>query len=137
MGNRGTAMDAAEFFREILVTYRVLFGETRSSRQSIKKYVKKLESSNPGNFDPLVPILCQRPSDSQEARVVYDWMGVEATSNHYLATDFPYWGEKLIQLQSHVKVASPRATNALGADKRDLSRWWTFWVSLQQSVDRS
>jgi hypothetical protein len=72
------AVPADEFFREVLLTYRVLFGQDersfRAFQRSLPAYDQNWDCS--GNdreqiFDPLLPILCGRTWTVPEAREVY------------------------------------------------------------------
>jgi hypothetical protein len=71
-------------------------------------------------------ILCGEPCTSPNSRDIYDEIEAEDPTTHYSpVADYPFFGERLIELQSYVRGHN---FMALWYDRRDVSWWWTFWV---------
>jgi hypothetical protein len=118
---------------EVLISYRLIFGQTKNSHRDFKTLSRKWAkswNSTPElqkQADPMLYILCGQPCTSPEASAIYDEIEAEDPSTHYSpVTDFPFFGERLVELQNYVRGHN---FMALWYDRRDVSWWWTFWVS--------
>jgi hypothetical protein len=128
---------ADEFFREILLTYRVLFGQDersyRAFQRSLPTYDRNWDCSgrDPDQIsDPLLPILCGKFWTVPGAREVYSDVDAGPTREFYDANaDFPILGQKLLELQQFVENYSPRSLKALMNDRRNPMAWLTFWTN--------
>jgi len=84
--------------------------------------------------DPLLVILCgerwNRPRALRVYQQIDDGEEMGDVSNCYHSTDFPYLGERLLQLQRYVTAQQPYGWAALWRDRRNASTWWTFWAVL-------
>jgi hypothetical protein len=118
-------------FKEVLLSYQIIFGQTKSSYQAARKHAKIPDiilSEEP--VDPLVQTLCYHGWKSKESIALYDEIGEDEPSHIYSANDFPILGKKLTQLQTFVKCHNPSNLKDLWHDRRNMSQWYTFWVSL-------
>lgn len=123
---------AAEYFKEVLISYRLIFGQTRSSYRDFNSLVSKksLIWFGTGIVDPLLPVICGHSWDSEQVRSIYDEIDVDEASDYYTtSSDFPYLGERLEILQEYVRDHRSTTMTALWNDRRDVGWWWTFWVS--------
>jgi hypothetical protein len=84
--------------------------------------------------DPILLTLCGERWDNAGPLKVYKEIGgaddVHDVSNCYHTSDFPYLGERLLQLQRYVTAQHPHDWSALWRDRRNASKWWTFWAVL-------
>ncbi|CZR55431.1 uncharacterized protein PAC_05319 [Phialocephala subalpina] len=126
---RAEVEDAMEFYREVLLSYRLIFGQDNISHKRFNKMFRKSDLLPKEYHDSLIFILCGQHWDSKEARHVYELIDAEDPSTHYSPTiDFPYLGTRLLELQTYVKDYKPSTFCAIWNDKRDPSEWWTFWA---------
>jgi len=125
-----------EFFQEILLSYRLIFGQDERSWKSFARMIPVWEEqrgSDPWesswNCDPLLQVLCGGSSTSENARRLYDEIDAcEPESSYYDPnTEFPFFGRRLIELQQFVKQHQPQTVRSLLNDRRDLFSWWTLW----------
>jgi hypothetical protein len=121
-----------EFFEEILLTYRLIFGQ---DDKSWKAFVRTIGSSQedrsqekPWNCDPLLATLCGQSCLSEGPKIIYDEIEAGELAGHYEPhTEFPFFGGRLIKLQEFVKHHQPHNVRGLLADKRDVAAWYTLW----------
>lgn len=115
--------DASLFYREILLSYRLLFGQ---DYQSYKAFTMSGEDEM---LDPLLKVLCSQPYDDEEPSEVYDHIEANHPSRRYCTrTDFPFLGKRLLKIQTHVRDHRPNNIQEIWKDTRDLPYWWAFWV---------
>ncbi|CZR67625.1 uncharacterized protein PAC_17524 [Phialocephala subalpina] len=117
-----------EFFREVLLTYRLLFGQAKSSWKAAMK--SELHSWALEQSDPLLEILCWSSHEDEQASQVYESIDAEDISGRYYSgIKFPRLGTRLMELQSYVRHHSPSTFQELWNDRRQPAHaWWTFWV---------
>ncbi|KAK7438314.1 hypothetical protein Landi51_11650 [Colletotrichum acutatum] len=123
--------------QEILVSYRLLFGQSARSRKLIRSDLQKLEKSGQP-FDNLLYTLCgpKKEVDKLPRRI---WpvgcrdfeQGKLLESDVYSAqSDFPRLGYRLINLQRFSLRQKPRRLTDLWRDRRNPLQWYTFWAVL-------
>jgi hypothetical protein len=122
------------FFRELLLTYRVLFGQDERSFRAFQRSCsgqKALQSS-----DTILSVLCEKGWTTPEARDLYRDISAGAVRDTYDSNaDFPIMGQKLLALQQFVKDYHPRSLTALLRDRRDPTAWYNFWTTQVQTSD--
>jgi len=127
-----------DFFREILLSYRVIFGQDERSWKAFSRIIPAWEdrvdlSSNPSwesswDCDPLLHVLCGRSVETPEARQVYEEVDAnEPTSNYIPHADFKFFGKRLLDLQDFIDQHQPRNVRGLLNDRRDVAAWYTLW----------
>jgi len=131
------AEDAKQFFTEVLLSYRLIFSQTRLSRKEFNRFYSKSgfwnKQSNP---DPLITVLCGQSGENTDSRRVYDEIGADDPSNHYSPVhDFPFLGKRLLELQDYVRGHNLTNLKALWYDQRNISWWWTFWVRATLNIE--
>jgi len=120
--------DAKDFYKEVLLTYRLLFGQDTSSYKHFNAFVGK-EPISTKYQDLLLSKLCGESWESENARQVYDLIDAEDPSQHYdPSIDFPFFGKRLLDIQRYVRGYDPSNFWAFWYDKRNPSQWWAFWV---------
>jgi hypothetical protein len=127
-----------DFFGEILLSYRVIFGQDERSWKAFSRIVPAWEeraerSTNPSwesnwDCDPLLHVLCGRSAETSEARKLYDEIDAnEPTSNYAPHADFKFFGKRLLDLQDFIDQHRPRNVRELLNDRRDVAAWYTLW----------
>ncbi|KAF4436969.1 hypothetical protein F53441_13151 [Fusarium austroafricanum] len=149
---------AGSFYREVLLTYRLVFGQhKRSWRLCCKE--GGLERQKQGSWkiwlgwglvlrsfrlcgitkaeeatrislgqDSLLLRLCCADCTQEP---VYDEIGAPDVRSVYSAQhDFPFFGDRLIALQEYVRLIEPMDLRALYYDRRDLSRCMSVWTTM-------
>lgn len=123
------ADEARQFFKEVLLSYRLIFGQTYNSRKDFNKQLRKWDLKSKGNSDPMLYRLCGHGCESDEARDIYLEIDADDPSNHYNPiVDFPFLGRRLVGIQDYIRGHNPDNIKALWYDRRNVSWWWTFWA---------
>jgi hypothetical protein len=135
-----------EFFEEILLTYRLIFGQDDRSYKAFSRMVPVWEERRGRTSwettwacDPMLFILCGKSATSEEARKIYDEIGANEpaseSADYYNANaEFPFFGKRLLELQQFIRQHQPQNVRALLNDRRDVAAWYTLWNN-QVSVD--
>ena len=128
-----------EFFEEMLITYRLLFGQDEKSWRAFARMANAWEaeqsSDKPGSFDPLLRTLCAQSCLSDTAAIIYKEIDAGVIASQYEPhTQFPFFGARLLELQEFVKQHQPQSVRGLFSDKRDVEKWWTLWSNLVRRI---
>jgi len=131
------AVPTDQFFKELLLTYRVLFGQDEKSykafQRSLPSYDRDWDCSgkDPDQIsDPLLPILCGKSCRIPEARDLYNDVDAGPVRDCYdSSADFPIMGQKLLQLQAFVRDYNPKTLKALMKDRRNPVARFNFWTN--------
>jgi hypothetical protein len=134
-----------EFFEEILLTYRLIFGQDDRSHKAFSRMAPVWEEQRGRTSwetswacDPMLLILCGKSATSEEARKIYDEIDANEPSNgpsdYYNLADFPFFGKRLLELQQFIRLYQPQNVRALLNDRRDVAAWYSLWNN-QVSVD--
>jgi hypothetical protein len=131
-----------QFFEEILLTYRLIFGQDDRSYKAFSRMVPVWEEQRGRTSwemtwagDPMLLILCGQSAISEEARKIYDEIDANEPANCYDPhTQFPFFGKRLLELQQFIKQHQPQNVRALLNDRRDVASWYILWNN-QVSVD--
>lgn len=121
---------------EILLSYRLLFGQTKKSRSFFRSSFmsssrrrkggasKSNNISIDGNIrDAILPELC-----GKEAPYQCSIDNLVEKESYYLPRDFPMLRYRISVLQRQLSISTPRTWMQLWRDKRDSSGWLTFWA---------
>jgi hypothetical protein len=124
------------FFQEMLLSYRLIFGQDERSWKAFSKLMLQEEqngmaSSESGwSSDPMLETLCCKSPSSSAAKKIYDEIEASEPSSSYEPnTEFQFFGQRLLELQYFAKQHQPRNLKALLADRRDLHSWWALWAN--------
>jgi hypothetical protein len=121
-GQWATADETTQLLREILLSYRLLFGQNKASRHLFRKLRPFGQIAEEGR-DKYLKLLCGQKSnqmgDEIPEREIYD-----------LRRDFPILRSRLAILLRHMGDRKPRTWMELWVDKRDEASWLTFWAVL-------
>lgn len=141
-------------YQEILLSYRLLFGQSSRSRQLLSgllssKSKEQLSSMGDEPIDQLLELLCTKALYSRRKFLglplgrrlgphiradlfptsALDVYGEILESDGYSAQDdFPVFGQRLLALQRYNKRRQPTKITDLWRDRRNPLQWYTFWV---------
>lgn len=122
---------AADYHREVLSSYRLIFGQDSSSVSLFLSSCQKnpLPVEHP---DALLPILCGKYWENcEEANQISKILEFEEPSPQYSASShFPFLGSRLLDVQKHIKVQKLGSLKGFWIDRRNPSTWWNFWPAL-------
>lgn len=122
-------------FRELLITYRLLFGQDKDSWRAYQKIASKWneqwlarDAQHPA--DPLLEVLAGRNCEDSVAKAVYDDINAGPVGPQYSSSeDFPMFGEKLLYLQHHINDYRPATVTKVLRDRRDPTARFNIWTS--------
>ena len=144
--------DVRDYFREILLSYRLVFGQDKRSWRAFKRAfatngrsradgeksphfgrVKRqntaIKTRDAAVDDPLLARLCGHSWKTEED--LYKSLDADEAPNHYSpAMDFPILSDKLLRLQRFSKEQHPHDWKLLWTDRRDIRLFYTFWAVL-------
>lgn len=117
--------DAQTFYREILLTYRLIFGQDKSSWHQLASSRSSpiFETGRSEEIDPLLRELMSRPWRKQ---AIFSEIRAGPSRPAYPASDFAFFGNRLQTLQDFVATQAPDDFWSLMRDRRDLNRLWTI-----------
>lgn len=119
-GSWANKQDVTSMLRETLLSYRILFGQSKTSRKYFRKvdpFVKALDDDK----DEILSKLCGRKAHKLVG------FGQDKTS-YDLRQDFPILRSRLTRLHGALSATKPRGWKELWNDKRDSAAWLTFWA---------
>lgn len=117
--------DIAHLLEEILLSYRLLFGQSEKSRKLFRGIFDPANLPFP-QPDTLLHDLCglrQLSLDASQANLLPRDRRV-----YYAARDFPVLYERVELLTKELSGARPRSMSGLLRDRRDTLQFWTFWL---------
>ena len=124
--------------QEVLLSYRLLFGQTKMSRKLFKKLKKQMIREGKLTLDPFLEVLCScSTSDTKIANLpkeiwpksCRDLEGRLAKFECYgIDSDFPLIGRNLLAIQRFCLHQRPRTFWSFWIDTRDRPKWFTFWL---------
>jgi hypothetical protein len=125
-----------EFFRELLLTYRLFFGQDTRSWKAFHKELRNLNAEwdcsaeqPDSECDPLLPQLCGK--NWRTSRGLYEELDYEKDdeiSSYYSVTDFPFFGKRILELQQFSQGRQAHNWSLIWLDRRNADKWWTFWA---------
>lgn len=119
-----TPEDVTGFLEEILLSYRLLFGQSKRSRRLFHRELKPFAGVPAEGQDPLLSSLCGLKKLPKRWNVRGE--GLE----YNLSEDFPHLRSRLVRLVGLMSEKKPRSLKELWFDKRDSASWMTFWTVL-------
>ena len=128
-----------DFLRDMILSYRILFGMDRKSRKCFKDESEnwQKDSLHDGPFsgkrmydiDPLLWILCTDSGTSPALKSLLILLDGEETSPRYAFEDFPFLGGRLLQLQTFIEGHKPTTWSLLWNNRTDARNWWIVWTA--------
>jgi hypothetical protein len=117
--------DIAHFLEEVLLSFRLLFGQSAKSRKLFRHIFSPAEAPFP-QPDTLLPHLCSEKQLLSSA-VGEGWMPKDRRV-YYAARDFPVLYERVELLAKELNGVKPKSMGDLLRDRRDTLQFWTFWL---------
>ncbi|KAL3422643.1 hypothetical protein PVAG01_06799 [Phlyctema vagabunda] len=121
---------ADNLLREVLLSYRLIFGVSSSSWREFRRVNSQGEmcqiEGNPPP-DPLLGILCGQKWTSSVPKAIYHQLNANPLSSTY-ASEFPLLGKRLYDLHEFVQRQQPNTLRDLWFDRRDITKWYTLWA---------
>jgi hypothetical protein len=110
-----------DLYREVLLTYRVVFGQDKKSWKAWRRYYsKEIGRFNPETADPLLKSLCGK--DYRDESTYSDIQAPDIGQQYNSQDDFPFFGDRLIKIQQFVLKKNPSDWKTLWNDRRDLRK---------------
>ena len=119
---RANEDDISQYLKEVLLSYRLLFGQSASSRKFFRRIFSPSDVQG-CQVDTLLPQLCANSRfDCPLALIPLD------RSIYFLARDFPVLYDRVELIANELKDARPKSFRGLLRDRRDTLQYWTFWL---------
>lgn len=124
---------------EVLLSYRLIFGQTRGSRQLAKAALRLERNRGADEYDELLELVCTHPYDRKLRDLpsalwpvtCRNFQGsLQEQSSYSSQDDFPLLGQRLAKLQSFTRRQQPSELWDLWRDRRNPLQWYTFWAVL-------
>ena len=129
----------------MLLTYRLLFGQSPHSRAIALKLLKKLKLSS-GDIDPFLSTICTVSATRSRFFRRFANPGLPAhlfpatildindrlieSDTYSSQDDFPHFGSRLLEVQQYNLMQQPSRVRDLRRDRRNPLQWYTFWAVL-------
>jgi hypothetical protein len=124
-GNISThVINQRDFLREILLSYRLLFGQDQRSRKLFRDR-ERSSISGSGHFDPFLDDLCGRKAANLQPRIAEL---LPEQRIYSIETRFPVLGGRLLELQAYNMRQNPGKLKELWRDRRNPLQFFTFWA---------
>ena len=121
---RGNEEDITNILQEILLSYRLLFGQHGPSRKLFPKlYNSTTRLREP---DQLLPKLCMLKNIKKTSEL--QAFTLPDPPIYYAAQHFPMLSTKVEILANELKDSRPTSFKELLHDRRDTLQYWTFWL---------
>lgn len=141
-GPQRSAQVWLRFKQEVLLSYRILFGQDQASRSLFRKIEKERlhgASGSAASQDPLLQILCGARTSSRQIRSLPQYLWPKPCRNaidgrlqkldeYSVSSDLPLLGHRFLVIQEFNLRQRPRSFLRFWRDKRDRPKWYTFWV---------
>lgn len=114
--------DVTELLREILLSYRLLFGQNRRSRSLFRRLQPFADIPHEGH-DQFLSLICSMKKSNCPITLI-------EREEYDVAGDFPHLRSRIVQLNSYASSKKPRSILQLWRDKRDSTAWIAFWSVL-------
>ena len=116
---------AQAFYRETLLTYRVIFSQDANSWKLFSRNFSsdQLQNGDKEGLDPMFRKLTAKPWRKQQ---VYAKIQADPAKLVYSEAEFPFFGYRLRKLQDFVVTQAPDDFWSLMNDRRDINRLWTI-----------
>lgn len=117
-----------QLLAEILLSFRLLFGQTRKSRLLFRSSLNPFSGHSKDNIrDPLLSTLCgSKEIPCDDGNTMFN--GLVQKETYYLPRDFPILRYRMAIFQRYLSSTVPRTWAQLWRDNRDSAGWLTFWA---------
>lgn len=115
-----THQDVTELHEEVVLSYRLLFGQHLKSRK-LFRHLRPFEHIPSNGRDVFLSDLCERKELDPS-------LGIGERDSYELARDFAHLRTRLVRLSTYLDERKPRSWKELWLDNRDSASWLTFWA---------
>ena len=124
--------------QEVLMSYRLLFGQKQISRKAGRAELERLKCRDP-HYDPLLDVLCTHNYGAIITKLPASLWPVscrdidgtlQEVDSYSAQDDFPIFGPRLLKLQGYNLRRQPSKFRDLWRDRRNPLQWYTFWAVL-------
>ena len=126
------APPSAQFYREVIQSYRLLFGQDKLSWKAFtadygrKGPLAQANLAGDTGEDTLLPCLC---GEEWLKQGIYEDIDASGVKSVYSArADFPFLADRLLSLQQFAVTQCPSDWRTVWRDRRDTARFWTLWA---------
>ncbi|KAK5630390.1 hypothetical protein RRF57_006105 [Xylaria bambusicola] len=114
--------DVDGLLQEILLSYRVIFGQSKRSRAVFRK-LRPFASIPTCGQDQSLAELCSRKRPSCSVQLV-------EREEYDLTVHFPHLRSRIAQLSGYASRKKPRSLRRLWQDRRDSPAWLAYWSAI-------
>ena len=135
----GDRLTFYDFLRDMLLSYRLIFGMNAKSRKAFRAGVQNwhhdglhdgpISGQRVFEMDPLLRLLCTDSGQSAELCQLLNLLDGEETSSRYACEDFPFLGNRLLQLQRFIEGHRATTWRLLWDNRTDARNWWVVWTA--------
>ena len=127
------------FRREVLLSYRLLFGQDKKSRRRFREVERRRVAPSKQQYDPLLDILCSKSlKECNQLLPAILWPdscldvnGLLLEPDVYSSTlDFAVMADHLLRIQAFDARQQPRRVWDLWRDRRNPLQWYALWAVL-------
>ncbi|KAI0387827.1 hypothetical protein F5Y04DRAFT_286805 [Hypomontagnella monticulosa] len=111
--------------REVLVSYRLLFGQQAKTRRLFQRVWGSAEGQPLHHVDTLLPKMC---TCTDVGWGIQDEIIPEDKEVYFAVRDFPVLYERIQLIVNELQTVRPKSMVDLLHDRRDKLQWWTFWL---------
>jgi len=115
--------DVTKLLQQVLLSYRLLFGQGRRSREVFRN-LRPFARIDAEGQDRFLSELCSK------RWLVECPVELEERDEYDLAEDFPHLRSKLVRLSRFASSKKPQSLRQLWADRRNSPAWLAFWSVL-------
>ena len=116
--------DTTKLLQQVLLSYRLLFGQSKKSREVFRS-LRPFARIPADGHDQFLSQLCGRKRPPDECA-----MELIERDEYDLIDDFPHLRSKLVRLSSYASSKRPQSILQLWADRRNSPAWLAFWSVL-------
>ena len=117
---RASEADILYFFQEVLLSFRLLFGQNSRSR---KHFPRAHANQSYGQVDSFLPFLCMTKNVESVSHLIPKDQPIYFANQH-----FPTLFQKVEHITKELQKAKPKSVGDLFHDRRDTLQYWTFWL---------
>ncbi len=132
---------AAQLHQEVIMSYRLLFGQKRGSRRLAGRVLKRQKDEKAVEYDTLLDVVCTQaykrggpvgrlPPDLWPVTCLSFDCTLQENTSYSSIDDFPLFGHRLAKLQDFTLRQHPSKLTDLWRDRRNPLQWYTFWAVL-------
>ncbi|KAI9684530.1 MAG: hypothetical protein M1822_005618 [Bathelium mastoideum] len=131
--------NSVQSYQEVLMSYRLLFGQTYNSRKLVRAALKQLRDETDAEYDQLLDLVCGQSYDKAVRELPVSLWPIACRSyegalqeegTYSSQDDFPMFGQRLVKIQQFTLRQQPSRLRDLWRDRRNPLQWYTFWAEL-------